>query len=217
VRYFEKQHQDVKVNISYGASGTFFAQLQNRAPFDLYFSADLEYPRRLAAAKLADGDVFHYGTGRLVLWVGKNSSLDLNKLGAKALLEPAARKVAIANPRHAPYGRAAVEAMKSLGVYNQTEARLVLGENVAQAAQFVQSGAADIGIIAFSAALHPQMREGTYWEIPPELFPPLAQGGMITRWATDAEAARTFRDYVLGKSGRAVLKRHGFIVPGNPD
>jgi molybdate transport system substrate-binding protein len=215
VTEFQTNQPGTTGKVAYGSSGNFFAQLQNRAPFDLYFSADIEYPRKLAEAGHAlDTDVFLYAVGRLVVWVPKSSSVDLNTLGIQALLAPSVRKIAIANPEHAPYGRAAVAAMKSLHVYEQAESKLVYGENIAQTAQFVQSGAADIGIIALSLAIAPQMRDaGRYWEIPLEAYPKMEQGGIILKWTKDAGAARAFRDFVLGKHGRDVLKRYGFFLP----
>jgi len=212
---FRTKHPAITVKISYGSSGNFYAQLQNRAPFDLYFSADIAYPRKLAAAGVAlDTNVFLYAVGRIVVWTPTSSPIDVEKIGIQSLLAPSVRKVAIANPRHAPYGVAAVAAMKSLKVYDQVEPRLVLGENIAQTAQFVRSGAADIGIIALALALAPQMRAaGRYWEIPLETYPRMDQGGMILNWTKAPAAARAFRDFVLGEHGREVLQRHGFLLP----
>lgn len=215
VTEFQTNQPGTTVKVAYGSSGNFFAQLQNRAPFDLYFSADIEYPRKLAEAGHAlDPDVFLYAVGRLVVWVPKSSSVDLDTLGIQALLAPSVRKIAIANPEHAPYGRAAVAAMKSLHVYEQAESKLVYGENIAQTAQFIQSGAADIGIIALSLALARQMKDaGRYWEIPLDAYPKMEQGGIILSWTKEPIAARGFRDFVLGQHGREVLKRYGFFLP----
>jgi molybdate transport system substrate-binding protein len=215
---FEAAHPDVKVNVAYGASGTFFGQLSNRAPFDVFFSADVEYPRKLVGAGLADKDsLFTYAVGHLVVWVPKDSPLDVEKLGAKALLEPSVRKVAIANPKHAPYGRAAEAALKSLGVYDQVKDRLVLGENVAQAAQFAESGSADAGVFALSLALAPTLRDkGRYWEVPPGAYPRLEQGAVVLSWAKDREATDALCAYVKGEKGREVLRRYGFLLPGEP-
>lgn len=197
-----------EIKVTYGSSGNFFAQLQNRAPFDLYFSADVAYPRKLVEAGLGlDTNVFVYGIGRIVLWSPK---ADVSK-GFAALTNATVRKVAIANPKHAPYGMAAVAAMKSLGVYDAVEPKLVLGENIAQAAQFVESGAADVGIIALSLALAPQMKNaGEFCEIPLDAYPKMEQGGIILKWTKDAEAARAFRDFVTRPRGREVLRRFGF-------
>ncbi len=212
---FSTNQPDVNVKITYGSSGNFYAQLQNRAPFDLYFSADIEYPRKLALSGLAlDTNVFLYAVGRLVLWVPKTSVLDVEKLGVQALFSPTVKKIAVANPKHAPYGAAAVAAMKSLQVYDQVELKLVYGENIAQTAQFVQSGAADIGIIAQSLAIARQMRDqGRYWEIPLNAYPRMEQGGIIAIWTREPTSARALRDLVLGEHGRAVLKRYGFFLP----
>lgn len=215
VAEYHASHPGTTVNVTYGSSGNFFAQLQNKAPFDLYFSADLDYPGKLSEAGLAlDNTVFRYAIGHLVVWVPKSSPVDVEKLGMAALMDPTVKKIAIANPQQAPYGRAAVAAMKSLGVYEQAESRLVFGENIAQTAQFVQSGAADLGILSLSLALAPQM-QGHHWEIPSTAYPPLVQGGIILNWTKQATAAREFRDQVLGEGGKAVLRRYGFVTPEN--
>ena len=215
VTEFHTNQPDIQVNVTYGSSGNFYTQLQNKAPFDLFFSADIEYPRKLAQAGFAlDTNVFLYAVGRIVVWAPKSSPVDVEKSGIQSLLAPSFRKIAIANPEHAPYGRAAVAAMKSLKVYDQAATNLVYGENIAQTAQFVQTGAADIGIIALSLAIAPQMRAtGQFWEIPLDAYPKMEQGGIILNWTKDAESARAFRDFALGEHGRAVLKRYGFFLP----
>lgn len=149
VRQFEEGRPATKVNVTYGSSGNFFAQIQSGAPFDLFFSADIAYPQKVAALGLGVDDVFSYATGRIVVWVPKDSAVEVEKLGVKALLEPSVRKIAVANPEHAPYGRAAVAALKALNIYDQVASRLVYGENIAQTAQFVQSGAADAAFWRF--------------------------------------------------------------------
>jgi molybdate transport system substrate-binding protein len=215
VAEFHEQHPEIKVSVSYGASGNFFAQLSNKAPFDLFLSADVEYPRRLIRAGLAsEEDEFVYAVGHLVVWVPKDSPLELDRLGARALLDPRVRKVAIANPRHAPYGRAALAALKKLGVYDGIKDRIVNGENVAQAAQFAESGAADAGVIALSLALSPRLRDrGRYWEVPLDAYPRLEQGGVILSWARDRDAALALRAFLSGRRGKSVLKRYGFVLP----
>jgi molybdate transport system substrate-binding protein len=216
VAQFAKVHPTVTVNVTYGSSGNFFAQLSNGAPFDLFFSADVEFPRQLAAAglTLADSE-FLYAVGRIVLWAPRSLSLDVQRLGMAALKAPSVRHIAIANPLHAPYGRAAEAAMRSSGVYDEVQAKLVFGENVAQAAQFAQSGSAEVGIVALSLAMAPALqREGTYWEVPLQAYPRLDQAGVIMRSARDPQAARALRDFVLSGSGRSTLKRYGFSLPG---
>lgn len=214
VKEFAEKFPAPKINVSYGSSGNFFAQLQNGAPFDLFFSADIEYPRKLAEKGLGTDDVFLYAIGCIVVWLPKDSPVAVEKLGIKALLEPSIRKIAVANPEHAPYGRAAVAALKTLNVYDQVAPRLVYGENIAQTAQFVQSGAADAGILALSLAVAPQMRDaGRFWQVPLDAYPRMEQGGIILKSTKNLETARAFRDFVLGEHGREVLKLYGFSLP----
>jgi molybdate transport system substrate-binding protein len=214
VKEFEAKYPATKVNVTYGSSGNFFAQFQNGAPFDLFFSADIAYPRKLAEKGLGADDVFLYAIGCIVVWAPKDLPVAVDKLGIKALLEPSIRKIAVANPEHAPYGRAAVAALKALNVYDQVASRLVYGENIAQTAQFVQSGAADVGILALSLAVAPQMRDaGRFWQVPLDAYPRMEQGGIILKSAKNLETARAFRDFVLGDHGREVLKHYGFYLP----
>ena len=209
VRQFRAARPEVELQIAYGSSGNFFAQIGNRAPFDMFLSADVEYPRQLASAGVGAGNsVFTYAVGRLVVWVPASSPLD----PATALRQPSVKHVAIANPQHAPYGRAAQAALRTLGLYQSVEPKLVLGENVAQALQFVESGAADTGIVALSLALAPPLRaRGRYWEIPPDAYPRIEQGGIVLK---DSKAARDFRAFLLSAAGRRILKQYGFVVPG---
>lgn len=213
VRQFKRAH-DVEVQVSYGSSGTFYAQLLNRAPFDMFLSADLEYPRQLAARGLTlDGGEFEYAVGRLAVWAPLSSPLDVAAQGLSALRSSSIAHVAIANPEHAPYGRAAVAAMRSAGVYDAVQPKLVYGENVSQALQFVQSGAADVGIVALSLALAPAVRsQGRFAEIPLAAYPRMAQGGTILRWAADVESARALRAFITGPEGRTILKQYGFSL-----
>jgi molybdate transport system substrate-binding protein len=216
VAAFHEARPDIRVEVSFGASGELFAQLSNHGPIDLFLSADMDYPRRLVADGLADKDSeFLYAIGHLVVWVPRTSPLDVEQRGIEALLDPAVKKIAIANPRHAPYGRAAEAALKSLGVYDRVRDRLVLGENIAQTAQFAQSGAADAGVIGLSLALSPTMRdEGKFWRVPGDAFPRLEQGGVILNWARDREAAGAFRAFLMSPEGKAILRRYGFALPG---
>ena len=173
IKEYNAAHPDITVKATYGSSGNFFAQIQSQAPFDVFFAADLDYPAKLAKAGLAlDDKVSPYAIGGLVLWVPKASPLDVEKLGIQALADPEVKKIAIANPKLAPYGSAAVAAMKALKVHEQAEPKLVLGENITQTAQFVESGAADIGFLALSHAVSDKMKnKGRYWEVPADTFP----------------------------------------------
>jgi molybdate transport system substrate-binding protein len=208
---FQKDHPEVKVQATYGSSGNFYAQLSQRAPFDLFLSADIRYPNQLIEAGLAAPDSkFMYAAGKLVLWVPTNSGLVPSK-GIEILKYSSVKKIAIANPEHAPYGKAAVAAMQKLGVYDAVKPKLVYAENIAQAAQFVESGAADAGLIALSLALAPPMKaKGVWWEIPADAYPRLEQGGVILSWARNLTLTRQFKDFLLSDSGKAVLRRYGF-------
>lgn len=212
---FGKSHPEIRLEVTYGSSGNLYAQLRNQAPFDLFLSADLEYPRRLAQEGLAlPESEFPYAVGRIVLWTPANSPIDVEAQGINALRHAAVTHIAIANPQYAPYGRAAEAAMKAMGVYDTVKSKLVFGENVAQTLQFVQSGNAEIGIVSLSLAVSPAVRgKGRYWEVPPDKYPRIEQGGAILKWARDAEAARTVRAFLMQDRGRAVLKQHGLLLP----
>ncbi len=212
---FGKTHPQVTVKATYGSSGNLFAQIIQGAPFDLFLSADASFPRKLiATGKGEESDFFLYGIGRIVVWVPKSSPIDVEKEGIRALLCSTVKKIAIANPEHAPYGRAAVAALKHFGVHDGVTNKLVLGENVAQTAQFVGSGAADIGVIALSLAVAPKLKAtGRYWEVPANAHPQLEQGGVVLTGGKNAAAARALRVMLMGKEGRAVLARYGFVLP----
>jgi molybdate transport system substrate-binding protein len=210
---YEKQ-TGKKIDVSYGSSGNFLAQIQNGAPFDVFLSADVEYPRKLDAGGLSEpGTLYEYALGRIVIWMPADTRIDLAKLGWKALLDPSIQKIAIGNPEHAPYGRAAVAALRSAGIYEQVRAKLVYGENIAQAAQFVASGNAQAGLLALSLAISPPMREGKRWEIPANAHPPIEQAAVILKSAKDKEGARAFLTFLKSTDARKVLESYGFSVP----
>jgi molybdate transport system substrate-binding protein len=212
---FHEAHPGVEPKITYGSSGTFYSQLSQHAPFDLFFSADVAYPTKLIEAGLANkNSLFVYGTGKIVVWVPNDSKFDFSRRGLAALAEPGVGKVAIANPQHAPYGRAAEAALKKQQVWNALQPRLILGENIAQTAQFAQSGSVDAGIIALSLALSPAMKDkGRYWIIPPEDYPKIEQAGVIMNYAAHPASAEALREFVTGPQGREILERYGFIAP----
>lgn len=211
---FEAQEPDIDVSTTYGSSGTFFTQLSNGAPFDMYLSADITYADQLVEAGKADeADVFRYAVGRLVLWASNDSPIDVEK-GLAGLDTPDLQKLSIANPEHAPYGVAAVAAMEKAGVYDAVEDKLVLGENVSQAAEFASSGNAQAGVIALSLALTPELQErGSYTEIPLESYPTIDQGGVVMSDAGDPEAARALADFLTSDEGEAILEEYGFYLP----
>jgi len=210
---FEKQTGH-RVKLSLGSSGNFYAQLQQGAPFDLYFSADIAYPKKLEEASLTvPGSLYRYAVGRVVLWAPKSSAIDVSK-GLAVLREPAIKKIAIANPKHAPYGRAAVAAMEHADVYAAAKERLILGENISQAAQFIESGACDVGIIALSLAMAPAMKSaGQYWEIPADHHAPLEQGAVVMKQSKNQDLAQQFLDFMKGERGQEIMTRYGFTLP----
>ena len=210
-----------QVKVSLGSSGNFYSQIANGAPFDIFLSADIDYAKKLQDAGLAEsGSLFLYGVGRLVVWVPGGSRLDIDHLGAAVLSDRSVKKIAIANPMHAPYGRAAVAALKTLGLYDRVKDKLVLGENISQAAQFVASGAADAGLIALSLALSPAMRQaGRYREISADTYPPLEQGAVILKGAAkrgNRVVVGEFYNWIRSDSTRVVLKRYGFYASTRP-
>ena len=202
-----------KVKVVYGSSGNFYQQIQNGAPFDVFFSANLDYAKKLETAGLAEpGTLYQYATGKIVLWVPATSKVDLSE-GLKALTDPGIRKVSIANPEHAPYGQAAVAALQKENLYEPVKSKLVLGENISQAASFVLSGSADAGIIALSLALAPNMKgRGRYVEVPATEYPPLEQGCVVLKSSQKKDAAREFVEYVKTPGAAESLKNYGFGV-----
>jgi len=205
---------DAHVTVSYGSSGAFFAQIQNGAPFDVFFSADVEYPRRLAASGHAEAaTLYDYATGRLVLWTRRDTGIHVER-GLTALSDPRVQRIAIANPAHAPYGRAAVAALKHERLYDGVQHKLVLGENISQAAQFVDSGNADVGILALSLALAPPLNaHGVYFRIPPDAHPPIQQAAVVLSASRHKDTARRFLDLLRRPDIKALLDRFGFVAP----
>ena len=204
----------VTVALTFGSSGNFFAQIQNGAPFDLFLSADIEYPRQLERAGLADSNsLAAYATGRLVLWTRADSGIDL-RAGLSSLVDARVRRIAIANPAHAPYGRAAVAALRHEGLYERVQSKLVLGENISQAAQFAQSGNADVGLLALSVALAPTMKSsGSYVEVPAALHPAIEQAAVVLASSSQKAAAQRFLAMLTSAEGQRILQSYGFARP----
>ena len=210
---YEKR-TEVAVKLSFAASGALTQQIQNGAPFDVFFSADMEYPRQLIADGQAESaTLYRYGVGRLVLWVPRDSPLDVEHKGMDVLLDPAVKKISIANPQHAPYGRAAVAALKHYALYEKVSDRLVQGENVSQAAQFVESGNAQVGFVALAHAVAPAMQgKGKYWMVPAEAYPPLDQGVVLISHSPHRKDAVAFLEYLKTTEVAEVLRRNGFSL-----
>ena len=209
-----QQESGKTVKLIYGSSGNFAQQLQNGAPFDMFFSANLDYPRQLEAAGLtAPGTFYQYAIGKIVVWVASDSKLDLNS-GLKALLDPSIKKIAIANPQHAPYGKAAVAAMQKENIYEQVKDKFVLGENISQTASFVVSGSADVGIVALSLALSPNMKDkGRYAEVPAGDYPTIEQACVIMRSSKNKDISQQFLKFVQSSPIRELFQKYGFAVP----
>jgi molybdate transport system substrate-binding protein len=203
------------VKFVYGSSGNFYQQIQNGAPFDMFFSANLDYPKKLEAAGLTEpGSYYSYARGKIVIWVPNDSKLDLTS-GMQSLLDPSIQKIAVANPQHAPYGQAAVAAMQKEKVYEKVKDKLVLGENISQTASFVVTGSADAGIVALSLALSPNMNDkGRYAEIPATDYPPIDQACVILASSKNKDAARQFLSFIRTQAIAEVLKHYGFEVQG---
>jgi molybdate transport system substrate-binding protein len=202
------------VGLTFGSSGNFFSQIQNGAPFDIFFSADVDYPAKLEAAGLVEpGTLSRYATGRIVLWVRRGSPIDINQ-GLRTLTDARVRKISIADPEHAPYGRAAVAALRHEKVYDKVRDRFVLGENISQAAQFVESGNADIGILALSLVLAPPLKtEGLYSEIPVSFYPAIDQAVVILKSSKQKDVARQFLSFLKRPEIAEFMRSNGLTVP----
>jgi len=213
---FQKANPRAAVSVAYGSSGNFYAQIRNGAPFDVFLSADAEYPTGLVQEGLAvRGSLTRYAVGRIAIWVPASSRLDLDRQQIHSLEADSVKHVAIANPQHAPYGRAAEAALHSLGVYDRIAPKLVMGENIAQTLEFVESGAAEAGIVALSLASAPAVRgKGRYWEIPATVYPPIEQAGVVLARARDPRAATTFLTFLGSDAAARILTNYGFSVRG---
>jgi molybdate transport system substrate-binding protein len=210
---FEKETGQ-QVRLIFGSSGNFFTQAENGAPFDVFLSADIDYPRRLEAAGLVErGSLHEYATGHIVLWTRHDSGIDVSR-GLTVLTDARVRRVAIANPEHAPYGRAAVAALRHERLYERVQRKLVLGENISQAAQFAQTGSADVGLLALSLALSPALRSsGTYAAVPESWYPPIEQAGVVLASSRQKALARQFIEYLKRPASVRLLQSYGFAVP----
>lgn len=212
-QYEKETGHDLK--LVFGSSGNLTTQIRNGAPYDVFFSADEDYPKQLVADGLAENNtLYRYAAGRLVLWVGNGTTVDIEKRGMQTLLDRTVKMIAIANPQHAPYGRAAAAALKHFAIYDQVAGKLVLGESVSQAAQFVESGNAQAGLIALSQALAPAMKDrGRYWTVPLDSYPTLNQAAVVVSRSRHQDAAGKFLEFVRGPEGTSLLKKYGFSLP----
>ena len=211
---FEAEHPEVDVALTLGASGTFFAQIQNGAPFDVFLSADREYPAKVIEAKLgAAADERVYAFGKLVAWAPPGSTLDLEKKGLAGLTEPGVRRIAVANPAVAPFGRATVAALQAAGVHDAVKEKLVLGTSVAQTAQFATTGAADVAFLPYSLTFGKELAGGKIYFVPEKLYPKIEQSGIVLSGAKQPALARAFLAFLGSEKGRAILSRYGYGLP----
>jgi molybdate transport system substrate-binding protein len=207
----------IKASITFGSSGNFFAQIQNGAPFDVFFSADADYPRRLASTGHVDpSSIYDYAAGRLVLWTRKDSAVDISR-GLQIVRDARVKRVAIANPSIAPYGRAAVAALRSAKLYEAIETKIVFAENVAQAAQLADSGNADVALIGHGQALDVRLTtSGRFVEIPERLHPPIVQAVAIVSSSKNRNNASALLEFVKSAEARATFASFGFGQPVKP-
>lgn len=209
-----KAESGIALRVSYGSSGNFFQQLQNGAPFDVFLSANVDYPKKLEQVGLvASGTYYEFARGSIVLMVPYDSKVDLSE-GLHALLTPTVKKIAIANPSHAPYGQAAVAAIKRVGIYDWAAPHLVMGENISEAASFVLSGAADLGIVAKSLALAPAAAKRVkFADVPAKDYPPLLQAMVVLKSSRNQTAAARFEAFMRSEDAKKILQQHGFDIP----
>lgn len=211
VAKFREVNAKDDVDVIYGSSGKFYTQIQQGAPYDLYFSADIAFPRELAKSGFSFSEVIPYAFGRIVLW---SATMEANKMSLDSLTSSKISHIAIANPKHAPYGKRAEEALRASRLWERVEPKLVYGENIAHTAQFVQTGNAQVGIIALSLALNPALaNKGGYWLIPDTLHAPLEQAFIITKRAQGNDLAKKFADYMRSSATRTIMTKYGFVLP----
>ncbi len=204
---FEKQTH-AKVDASYASSATLATQILNGGPFDLFLSADMSFPQKVIAAGLAQSSQpVPYARGTLVLWARNDSPAQ--PLSLDSLRRPTLKTVAVANAEHAPYGRAAKAAIEKLGLSEILQSKLVVAENIAQAAQYADSGNAEAGFLSLTSALTPRLRaDGKYIVIPEDAYPPLLQGAVVLK-----QGARQFLDFLLSPPIRNALAERGLTAP----
>ncbi|MBF0313947.1 MAG: molybdate ABC transporter substrate-binding protein [Oligoflexia bacterium] len=215
VKVFKKNHPLEDLEVIFGSSGKIFAQIQQGAPYDLYFAADISYPQELSKNGFASSDVKLYAIGKIVLW---STTHNASKMTLTDLKDTKIKHIAIANPKHAPYGKRAQEALEATKVWNDIKSKIVYGDNIVQTAQFVQSGNADIGIIALSIAMNPELsNQGAHWPIPDNLHKPLEQAYIITKRAANNKLARKFADFMETTPAREIMIKYGFVLPKERD
>jgi molybdate transport system substrate-binding protein len=214
---YQKENPGIEVTTALGASGSLVAQIANGAPYDIFLSADMGFPAALAKAGHADAaSLSAFAVGRLVLWTMK-AGIDVPDV-ASVVRNPSVHSLAIANTEGAPYGRAARQALEKLGVWVEAQPKLVVGEDISQTAQFVQTGSADAGFVALSTILSPKLKghEGRWIEVPAELYKPVVQGAIITTHGRDNPAAASYVAFLGSPAACLLLKEAGYGIPAVP-
>jgi molybdate transport system substrate-binding protein len=214
-RSYQQSHPGTELKLSAGSSGNFSSQIQNGAPFDIFLSADIQYPKNLASGGFVDPSTLTvYAVGRIVLWTTKPDSVNLDR-GIEVLRDRSAvKKIAIANPEHAPYGRAAKAVLENSGIWSEVQDRIVQGENIAQTAQFVQTGNVDAGFVALSLLLSPHLQHiGRYIEIDPKLYPKLEQAMVLTKAGSNRPVVRDYFQFLQSQAARKIFDQYGFTLP----
>jgi len=206
---YRHDHPASKIDVVYGSSGNLLTQIEQGAPFELFFSADSNYPQQLVEHGKAGGTPTPYALGHLVMW---SASIDMKDVQVADLAQARFGRIAIANPQHAPYGKRAEQALRAAGVWDKVQSRLVFGDNIGQTAQFSQSGNAQVGLVAESLVINSPVK-GTSTPVPPSLYEPLKQSFVITQRGASNALAQDFARYVQGEQAKAILSRYGFNLP----
>lgn len=207
---YKKKNAAHDIEVIYGSSGNFYAQIVNGAPFDIFFSADVFYPNKLHETGQTWGEVKVYAIGQLVLW---SSAIELNS-GVEVLNQYPKARIAMANPDLAPYGQKTVETLRYYGVYDKIKPQLIVGENISQTAQFCLTGNAQFGFIALSLAISPTMKNaGSYYLVDNAAHSPLEQAYVIFKRAKDNARAHAFASYISSPEAIAIFEKYGFLLP----
>jgi molybdate transport system substrate-binding protein len=206
---YRHDHPDARIDLVYGSSGNLLTQIEQGAPFEIFFSADSNYPQQLVEHGKAGGTPVPYALGHLVMW---SASLDMRGVQVADLAQPRFGRIAIANPQHAPYGKRAEQALRAAGVWDTLQSRLVFGDNIGQTAQFAQSGNAQVGLVAESLVINSPVK-GTSELVPSSLYEPLRQSFVLTSRGANNALAQDFAHYVQGEQARSILSRYGFNLP----
>ncbi len=217
-KLYESKYPQDRIKIIYGSSGKGYNQILNGAPFDIFFSADVDYVKKLKEQGFVISDIKPYAVGRLVLFTLKDSGIDLNK-GINVVLDPKVRKIAIANWEHAPYGKAAKECLEHYNLFGKVKDKIVLGENITQTAEYVMLRTAEVGFIAYALAKSEKLSKiGNFYLLPENCHDRIVQAvGILKNAASSSEkleTAKRFFNFIFSPEGRKIMVKYGFALPG---